>query len=645
MSELAPNLFDRRFQDLVEMGRARLPGLAPEWTDHNAHDPGITLMELLAWVAEAQLYSLGHMRRDERVAYAALLGLAPEGTRPARGLIWPDHLDHRAPDATYAQSVVIPADAVVNVLNAETPTFRPTHKLLWAPGRISKLETRLADSRVVDHTVINERGGPAFQPFGEVAGRRDVLVMEFECRGDGGLFPARREDATGAHWVIGVRADIPLAGNTAEPDEHGRKSALIATLVTDADRFPLGIVSDSTDGLLRTGALVLDLSGVALSPQRFAVELRSSRGFERPPRLLRIEPNVVPIVQGRSVLRELHVANGMPDWSFQLEIPGLRFAAFEEPVQVEVGAARGLDEWQRCDRLSDHGPDDRVYELDAAAQRITFGNGLNGCIPAASAQVSVTYAVSDGEQGVVARNRNWRIAGFSGAFGVNPDAVTGGAAPKGWIEQRREARHRARDEHALVSSGDIAAAALALPLLEVARAWVLPPDERSPRTGAITLVAMRGRPAGKEPEKAPETPRWLEGIRRRLVAQMPLGTRLVVAAPRYAEFFIFATLDAALGRDPGAIKEAVEIELRRRLALVASAASASLRQPGVPVSSRDLVAWIRAVDGVQRVGELRLVRGSGQDVDEIAVPRGGLPRFDLARSTIDVKRSGTGATR
>ena len=103
MSELAPNLFDRRFQDLVEMGRARLPGLAPEWTDHNAHDPGITLMELLAWVAEAQLYSLGHMRRDERVAYAALLGLAPEGTRPARGLIWPDHLDHRAPDATYAQ--------------------------------------------------------------------------------------------------------------------------------------------------------------------------------------------------------------------------------------------------------------------------------------------------------------------------------------------------------------------------------------------------------------------------------------------------------------------------------------------------------------------------------------------------------------
>ena len=45
MSPLAPNLFERRFGDLMEIGRAKLPSLAPEWTDHNAHDPGITLME------------------------------------------------------------------------------------------------------------------------------------------------------------------------------------------------------------------------------------------------------------------------------------------------------------------------------------------------------------------------------------------------------------------------------------------------------------------------------------------------------------------------------------------------------------------------------------------------------------------------
>src|SRR3954470_24933503 len=133
MKSLAPDLFQRRFSQLMEIGRARLPGLAPDWTDHNAHDPGITLMELLAWVTEAQLYSLGRMRQDERGAYAALFGLAPGGTRPARGRIWPDRLDPRAPNATYAQSMVIAADAVVNMMSGDTPTFRPADKLLWVP--------------------------------------------------------------------------------------------------------------------------------------------------------------------------------------------------------------------------------------------------------------------------------------------------------------------------------------------------------------------------------------------------------------------------------------------------------------------------------------------------------------------------------
>src|SRR4029079_17618619 len=97
MSGVALKLFDRRFSDLVKIGRAKLPSIAPEWTDHNAHDPGITLMELLAWVGEAQMYSLSKLRRDERQSYAALLGFAPSGTTAATGLIWPDRSDPQSP--------------------------------------------------------------------------------------------------------------------------------------------------------------------------------------------------------------------------------------------------------------------------------------------------------------------------------------------------------------------------------------------------------------------------------------------------------------------------------------------------------------------------------------------------------------------
>jgi predicted phage baseplate assembly protein len=182
MKTLAPNLFQRRFSDLVEIGRARLPSAAPEWTDHNAHDPGITLMELLAWVAEAQLYSLSRVRRDERAAYAGLLGISPHGTQGASGLIWSDRLDPNSAAATVRTTRILSEDTVINAAEGGNPTFRPVHKLLWAPGRITKLETRSAKNRATDHTATNSRGGLPFLPFGERGGRHNVLVMTFECR-------------------------------------------------------------------------------------------------------------------------------------------------------------------------------------------------------------------------------------------------------------------------------------------------------------------------------------------------------------------------------------------------------------------------------------------------------------------------------
>jgi predicted phage baseplate assembly protein len=646
MKRLAPNLFDRRFNELMEMGRARLPGLAPDWTDHNAHDPGITLMELLAWVTEAQLYSIGRMRRDERAAYAALFGLAERGTEPARGLIWPDRLDPRAPAAACSQSVTIAADAVVNPLDAETPVFRPTTKLLLVPGRVLRLDGRLADGRVVDYTAINARGGSAFEPFGTSAGSRDVLRMAFECRADDGLFPTRRADANGAFWPIGVRADQSLTGDSADPGalfaavtDVPCGCALTVTLVTPSARTPLAIASDSSFGMLRTGVLLLDLSAVKDSPRLFTLELRSTHGFERPPRLLRIEPNVVPIVQDYLVADEVHVATGDPDWGFQLNVPGLRFAPCQQPVKIELrqGDSNYRSVWRPAP-LADSGPLDAVYEFDAATERVTFGNGVNGRMPPAGATMLATYAVSDGDQGGVAANHSWRVRGFAGSFGVNVDAVSGGAAPSGWIDLRREARRRARDEHALVSVDDIVSAALALPLLEVERAWVLLPARQASRTGAVTLVAMRARKWEQDAGDTPETPRWLEAIRRRLAAKMPLATRLVVTAPRYIEFSIRATIEVATGRDPMTVLAGVERELKRRLALT----GVSARHPGVPVTKRDLIAWIRVVDGVRRIATLRLVPASGADVDQIGVARNGLPKFDLAGSVLDMIRTGPG---
>ncbi len=74
-----PDLDDLTFNDLVEEALAMLPHYAPEWTDHNASDPGVTLIELLAYFTEALIYRLNRITRATRIDFLKLLTGTPSG--------------------------------------------------------------------------------------------------------------------------------------------------------------------------------------------------------------------------------------------------------------------------------------------------------------------------------------------------------------------------------------------------------------------------------------------------------------------------------------------------------------------------------------------------------------------------------------
>lgn len=69
-----PNLDDRRWADLVDEGRSIIPVFAPAWTDHNSHDPGITLMEMLAWIAETDIYRVDRIPDSHIRTFLSLIG-------------------------------------------------------------------------------------------------------------------------------------------------------------------------------------------------------------------------------------------------------------------------------------------------------------------------------------------------------------------------------------------------------------------------------------------------------------------------------------------------------------------------------------------------------------------------------------------
>jgi len=69
-----PNLDDRRYNDLVAEALARIPAYCPEWTNHNPSDPGITLVELFAYIADMLLYRLNRVTDGNRRKFLKLLG-------------------------------------------------------------------------------------------------------------------------------------------------------------------------------------------------------------------------------------------------------------------------------------------------------------------------------------------------------------------------------------------------------------------------------------------------------------------------------------------------------------------------------------------------------------------------------------------
>lgn len=73
MTMRLPNLDDIRWEQLNQEARSLIPAYAPDWTNFNASDPGITLLELLAYFTETLIYRANRIGDEHRLRYLQLL--------------------------------------------------------------------------------------------------------------------------------------------------------------------------------------------------------------------------------------------------------------------------------------------------------------------------------------------------------------------------------------------------------------------------------------------------------------------------------------------------------------------------------------------------------------------------------------------
>jgi hypothetical protein len=83
----APSIDNRRYQDLLNEALARIPVHTPEWTNFGPADPGVTLIEVFAFLTESLLYRANQIPERNRSKFIDLLGVPLSPAASARGLV------------------------------------------------------------------------------------------------------------------------------------------------------------------------------------------------------------------------------------------------------------------------------------------------------------------------------------------------------------------------------------------------------------------------------------------------------------------------------------------------------------------------------------------------------------------------------
>src|SRR5215216_2043643 len=82
-----PTIDARSYQELLDEVLARIPVHNPEWTNFNRSDPGVTLVELFAFLTESLLYRSNQIPERNRRKFLTLLGVGLRPASSANGIV------------------------------------------------------------------------------------------------------------------------------------------------------------------------------------------------------------------------------------------------------------------------------------------------------------------------------------------------------------------------------------------------------------------------------------------------------------------------------------------------------------------------------------------------------------------------------
>jgi predicted phage baseplate assembly protein len=637
-----PDLDDRRWTDLVEEGRSLIPLYAPGWTDHNVHDPGITLVELLAWMAEMDVYRINRVPAAHARKLLALAGITPRPPRGARTVLafqpaaprtdLPAGLEVGLPDLAGVSTVfttlapLTVLDLGLQALQTGGATGFEDLTARWRRGEtvpLLGLEPAPGAALYLGFDKPLPAGAPLSLCFRFSGGRsgweeRERLIEEARaaaevCPAPGPVSPCRCGEKAGTSGT----AETSGTAGTVPPHASARTAWEIQVgpgvwRRLDPER---GEVVDETRSLTLDGRVVIapPASTAAARAGLVKTELHYLRcllvggSYDAAPELSQVVVNAVPAEQARAVAGPVGAGSGEPGQRLSLASP----AVHGGEIEVEIAEPGGPVAWTARPDFDLSGRAGSHFLLDAQGGLLTFGDGENGRRIPPGAQVSARYRSTRGAAGNLpaGRTASTAIAGVAGIS--NPVAAEGGAMAETLAEATARAVDAVERTPRAVTLADYESLALKTPGVRLARVEAranLDPALPCLRaTGVVTVLVLPFLPRRK-PMPGAGT---LRAVARYLARRRVIGTRVVVAGPTYLEVSVRATVRAFPGVSPAALRERVVAALDRFFHPLTGGPDGQGWPFGRDVYRSEVLQVLDEVPGVDHVLALEMAAGCG----------------------------------
>jgi predicted phage baseplate assembly protein len=393
MTLALPNLDNRYFQDIVDEAKRRIPIHCREWTDHNVSDPGVTLIELFAWMTELIIYRLNRIPERHYIEFLNLLGINLGEPVPARVPVtfWlTKGLKGSDPVFSTPADQPLTIEAGTEVATTQTETQRPVifttdaefkvqppelkHMMSYIGGvyrghRLSRLITKEGYS---EQDRENEKW-PAI--FSDEPVEGDALYFGFETDLSNHIVRFDLNFDPAAAAGSGARPPCVWEASTGEADGWA----------------PCEEEDDTTEGMNRPGRIQIHAPQMGKSnlnqTEYYWIRVRVKRvsekdeeegmgRFIKTPRLGKVAVTswggTVMATHARKITGEdLGQSDGTPGQRFLLQSSPLLKREEGEHLITEVNG--GAQSWMEVPDFSNSGPADRHYTLDSVTGELRFG--------------------------------------------------------------------------------------------------------------------------------------------------------------------------------------------------------------------------------------------------------------------------------